>query len=325
MDKQINQPSTIILTGCAGFIGSHLLDRLLSEGHKVIGVDDFNNYYPPGQKHQNIAHNLHNPNFTLIKKDICQLAASDLPSSFGLCPSALIHLAARAGVRASIQQPLLYQKVNVGGTLKLLELAKELKVNKFIFGGSSSVYGNNTLVPFREDAPCDKPISPYAATKRSAELLCYSYHHLYKIPITILRFFTVYGPRNRPDMAMYKLMDAIAHQKQFNTFGKDTSRDYTFVDDIVDGIIRSLKLETGFKTINLGNSSPVSLDRLIKLMEKIIGKSAIIKHSPLPAGDVQTTYADISVAKKILNWSPKTDIFEGLTSLWKWYQEQNET
>ena len=316
---------TILLTGCAGFIGSNLLDKLLSMGHTVIGVDDFNDYYSPSQKRKNIAHNLDNKNFTLVEKDICDLSPSDLPLSLIPYPLSLIHLAARAGVRASINQPLLYEKVNVGGTLHLLELAKKLRVKKFIFGSSSSVYGNNTPAPFREDSPCDKPISPYAATKRAAELVCYTYHQLYKIPVTILRFFTVYGPRNRPDMAMYKFMDAIQTGKPMETYGKETKRDYTYIDDIVGGIANCLELKNEFEIINLGNSAPIGLNDLIKQMEQTIGKQANIKKLPLPAGDVQITFADISKAKKLLNWIPKTDISRGLSSLFKWYKSQDET
>ena len=236
-------------------------------------------------------------------------------------PLSLIHLAARAGVRASINQPLLYEKVNVGGTLHLLELAKKLRVKKFIFGSSSSVYGNNTPAPFREDSPCDQPISPYAATKRGAELLCYTYHHLYKIPITILRFFTVYGPRNRPDMAAFKFTDSVAKGKKIEIYGSGTSRDYTFVDDIVNGIMASLNLsKPQFNVINLGNSSPFPLREFIAAIESTVGKKAILRPKPLPAGDVNATYSDISRAKTLLGWQPKTDLQTGLRRLWEWYK-----
>lgn len=312
---------SILLTGCAGFIGSHLLDRLLSENHTVIGVDDFNDYYSIDQKHQNISHNLKHQNFNLIKADI---ASSNLHQRINALThqriDTIIHLAARAGVRASIGQPLLYQKVNVGGTLSLLELAKNLRVKHFIFGSSSSVYGNNTPVPFREDAPCDQPISPYTATKRGAELLCYAYHHLYKIPITILRFFTVYGPRNRPDMAAFKFMDSIAKGKPIETYGAGTSRDYTFVDDIINGIMASINLsKPQFNIINLGNSSPVPLRKFIAAIESTVGKKAILRPKLLPPGDVNITYADISRAKKLLGWEPKTNLETGLQLLWEWY------
>lgn len=316
----------ILLTGCAGFIGSNLLDKLLAEGHKVIGIDDFNDYYSPSQKQKNISKHLTNPNFALIKKDICELTASDIPSSFFPLPSSLVivHLAARAGVRASIKEPLLYEKVNVGGTLKMLELAKELNAKHFIFGGSSSVYGNNTPVPFHEDAPCDQPISPYAATKRSGELLCYTYSNLYKISTTILRFFTVYGPRNRPDMAAFKFMDSIAKGKPIDFYGQNTSRDYTFVDDIVDGILSAINfIPDNFEIFNLGNSSPTKLSEFIKTIEEITNKKAILVKKELPQGDVQTTYANISKAEKILKWKPKISLKNGIAKLWEWYTSKN--
>ena len=224
-------------------------------------------------------------------------------------------------MRASIKEPLLYEKVNVAGILHLLELAKKLRVKQFIFGSSSSVYGNSTPAPFREDAPCDQPISPYAATKRAAELLCYVYHQLYKLPVTILRFFTVYGPRNRPDMAAFKFMDAIARGQPIETYGSGTSRDYTYIGDIINGIMASLNLSgSQFNIINLGNSSPVPLREFIKTIESTVGKKAILHSKPLPSGDVNTTYADISRAKKLLNWQPQTSLRQGLSKLWKWYQ-----
>lgn len=318
---------TILLTGCAGFIGSNLLDRLLADGYRVIGVDDFNDYYSPDQKRKNIAPNFENKNFTLIKSDINNLTINSL-QSVGAPRNdekidTIIHLAARAGVRASIKEPLLYEKVNVAGTLHLLELAKKLRVKQFIFGGSSSVYGNNTPAPFQEDSPCDQPISPYAATKRAAELLCYTYHKLYKLPVTILRFFTVYGPRNRPDMAAFKFVDAIARVRPIDIYGSGTSRDYTYIGDIVNGIMAALKLNNPqFNIMNLGNSSPVPLPEFIKTIESTVGKKAILRPKPLPAGDVNATFADISRAKKILGWSPSTPLSTGLQKLWKWYQSK---
>jgi UDP-glucuronate 4-epimerase len=315
----------ILLTGCAGFIGSHLLDRLLEEGHDVIGVDDFNGYYDPKQKQNNIKQHRQNENFTLIKKDILNLSLKDLPPSIINHPSSIIHLAARAGVRASIKQPDMYEKVNVGGTLRLLYLAKRIKTKHFIFGSSSSVYGNNTPTPFKENAPCDQPISPYAATKRSAELMCYTYHHLYQLPITVFRFFTVYGPRNRPDMAAFKFVDAIANGKTITIYGKGTSRDYTYVGDIVDAFDKIVELSDSlfskqFEIINLGNSSPVTLAKFVKTIEKAVGKKSIAKSGLLPPGDVKKTYADVRKAKKLLGWEPKTSLEDGLSSLWKWYK-----
>jgi len=319
---------TILLTGCAGFIGSHLLDRLLYEGHTVIGIDDFNNYYSPSHKRINIAKHLNNKSFVLIEEDICNLEVNDILTTFNAQRSVLtdndfvvVHLAALAGVRASIQEPLLYENVNVGGTLKILELAKELKVKHFIFGSSSSVYGNNTPVPFREDAACDQPISPYAVTKRACELLCYAYSNLYKIPTTVLRFFTVYGPRNRPDMAAFKFMDSITKGKPIYFYGQDTSRDYTYVDDIVNGILAAINfIPDNFEIFNLGNSSPTGLSEFINTIEEVAGKKAILIKKKLPQGDVQTTYADISKAEQILRWKPEVNLKTGIKELWKWYK-----
>jgi len=297
------------------------LDKLLAGGHKVIGVDNFNDYYSPSQKQTNISRNLKHPNFTLVTTDI---SSSNLYQRINALThqriDAIIHLAARAGVRSSIQQPLLYEKVNVGGTLKMLELAKELKVKRFIFGSSSSVYGNNTPVPFREDATCDQPISPYAATKRSGELLCYTYSNLYKISTTVLRFFTVYGPRNRPDMAAFKFMDSIIKGKPIDFYGQNTSRDYTFVDDIVDGILSAINnIPDNFEIFNLGNSSPTGLSEFINTIEEVVGKKAILVKKELPQGDVQTTYANISKAEKILKWKPEVNLKTGIGKLWEWY------
>jgi len=308
----------------------------------VIGIDDFNDYYSPTQKHANIIHNLKHQNFNLITADI---TSSDLHQRINALThqriNTIIHLAARAGVRSSIQQPLLYEKVNVGGTLKILELAKELQVKHFIFGSSSSVYGNPStrstnaqgrtervecatssgqVTPYKEDAPCDQPISPYAATKRAGELLCYAYSNLYKIPTTVLRFFTVYGPRNRPDMAAFKFMDAIAKGKPIDFYGQNTSRDYTFVDDITDGILAAINFSpNSFEIFNLGNSSPTGLSEFINTIEKTVGKKAILVKKELPRGDVQTTYANIFKAEKILKWKPKVNLKTGIGKLWEWY------
>lgn len=287
----------------------------------MIGIDDFNDFYSPSQKRKNIEHNLKNPNFTLIEKDICGLSADDIPLTINHYPS-IIHLAARAGVRPSLKEPLLYEKVNVGGTLRMLELARKLKIKNFIFGSSSSVYGLDSKIPFKENSPCDHPISPYAATKRAAELLCQTYNYLYKIPIIALRFFTVYGPRNRPDMAAFKFVDSITKGKTIEVYGENTSRDYTFVSDIVNGIVSVINHQfPKMEIINLGNSSPIPLTKFISTIESVVGKKARLVYKPLPAGDIRQTYADITKAKKLLDWKPKINILRGITSLWEWYRE----
>lgn len=321
---------TILLTGCAGFIGSHLLERLLADGHRVIGVDSFNDFYDPKQKRANIAPSLSNKNFSLVEKDIRDLSKSDVPLSFiPLRPSSLvmIHLAARAGVSPSLQDPLLYDSVNVGGTINLLELARKIGVLTFIFGSSSSVYGASVAAPFQEDQEC-LPISPYGVTKRADELLMYTYTHIYGLRTVCLRFFTVYGPRNRPDMGMFKFTDAIAQGKPIKVNGEKTVRDFTYVDDIVEGIVRSMdqRIQASafkpFEIINLGGAAPVKVIDLIHEIEKIIGKKAQITLRSLPNSEMKLTSADITKAKSLLGWSPKTPLSQGLEKLWEWYRYQ---
>lgn len=317
-----------MLTGCAGFIGSHLLDKLLFEGHTVVGVDDFNDYYDPKQKLDNIARHRNNQKFILIKKDISEgfdwklLLKTQRRLRANGHIDLVIHLAARAGVRGSLQHPFLYEKVNYAGTLHVLELMRELEVRKMIFGSSSSVYGNLNKVPFSESDE-NWPISPYGVTKRAGELLCYVYTKLYGFTILCLRFFTVYGPRNRPDMAAYSFMKAIDEGKEIKLYGKQTSRDFTYVGDIVDGIIRSMKhimtTDRGFDVINLGNSSPVTVLKFVQTLEKVIGKKALLSFQSLPPGDMKKTYADITKARKILSWKPTTSLKNGLAELWQWY------
>lgn len=323
---------SIFLTGCAGFIGSNLLDKLLYEGHTVIGVDDFNNYYDPGIKEKNVSAHRKNPNFILIRQDISQsFSWKDLllhyPKLKHFQPiELLIHLAARAGVRGSMQNPLLYEKVNYAGTIHLLELMRELNIRKMIFGSSSSVYGNLNRLPFKESDE-NLPISPYGVTKRAGELLCHAYSASYGMNIVCLRFFTVFGPRNRPDMAAFQFMKKISENREIKLYGKEIFRDFTFVSDIVNGIMLTIekmsakKLPT-FDIINLGNSSPIKIIKFVKTLEEIVGEKAKIKLFPLPAGDMAKTYADISKARELLGWSPSTDLKQGLTKLWEWYQLQ---
>ena len=314
----------VLVTGGAGFIGSHVCDALLNKGHSVICIDNFNDYYSPKTKEDNINHNLNNPDFKLYKEDICNIEG--LKKVFEAeAPEKIIHLAARAGVRPSIKQPLLYEQVNVRGTLNLLELAKEFKIKQFISASSSSVYGKNKKAPFSESDPVDAPISPYAATKKAGELLCHTYHHLYGIPITCLRFFTVYGPRGRPDMAPYIFTKLINGGKPIQRFGDGSSRrDYTYVADIVAGVMAALENELGYEIINLGNSETVALSQLISVIEKHLGKKAEIIEKPMPPGDVPVTYADISKAKRLLGYNPKTSTDKGMENFIEWYLKQIE-
>ena len=310
----------ILVTGGAGFIGSHLVERLLGEGQRVICLDNFDPFYEHKIKRTNLHTALNNPNFTLVEGDIRD--ATCLKTLFEQYPiEKVVHLAARAGVRASIENPQLYEEVNIKGTLNLLEGCKEFPIEQFIFGSSSSVYGVNGKVPFSEDDKIEMPISPYAASKRAGELFCYTYHHLYGIPITCLRFFTVYGSRQRPEMAIHKFTRLIDEGKDINMFGDGTSkRDYTYISDIIDGIMGALDKPFGFEIFNLGESQTVELRYLISLIEQNLGKTAKIKRLPEQPGDVPITFADISKSQKLLNYNPKVKIEEGVEKFVDWYK-----
>ncbi|HEY9205609.1 MAG TPA: GDP-mannose 4,6-dehydratase [Candidatus Methanoperedens sp.] len=311
---------TIMVTGCAGFIGSHMIDKLLDKGKTVIGIDNFDQFYDQSIKIKNIEHNLDNKNFIFYRADIREKEQMEKIFHDNEIDT-LIHLAARAGVRPSIQDPLLYEDVNVRGTINLLELGRKHNIRKLVFGSSSSLYGINEEIPFREDDPVDKTISPYAASKKACEIFCYTYHHLYGIPITSLRFFTVYGPRQRPEMAIHKFTRLIDQNKIIEMYGDGRSRrDYTYISDIVDGIMAAVDRKLGYEIINLGNSNVVELRQLIHLIEKNLGKSAIIKKLPDQPGDVPVTYADISKAQKLLGYKPKVRIDEGIENFVNWYR-----
>lgn len=313
----------ILVTGGAGFIGSHLCDTLLNQGHAVICLDNFNTYYNPQIKRQNIVSIISNKNIKLFEGDILDLQF--LRQIFQTSAiEIIVHLAARAGVRPSIYKPLLYQKVNIQGTNNLLEIAKEFQIEKFIFGSSSSVYGQNTKVPFREDDSVDHPISPYAATKRACELICYTYHHLYKLPVTCLRFFTVYGPRQRPDMAIHIFTKRIFHDEKISMFGEGNSqRDYTYISDIIDGICKSIEHCKEFHIYNLGDSRTIELRKLIDLIANCIDKEPLIQILPVQPGDVHITFADISKAKREIGYHPKFEIEEGIEKFVDWYKTMN--
>jgi UDP-glucuronate 4-epimerase len=310
----------IMVTGSSGFIGSHVVDRLLSKGENVAGIDNFDPFYDPSIKKKNMEHNLEDQNFTFYRADIREKSEIENILKNNEIDT-IIHLAARAGVRPSIQDPLLYQDVNVRGTMNLLELSKEYDIKNFVFGSSSSVYGINEKIPFGEDDPVDKAISPYAATKKACETFCYTYHHLYGIPITSLRFFTVYGPRQRPEMAIHKFTRSINEGKVIEMFGNGKSRrDYTYISDIVNGIMAAVDKKLGYEIINLGNSNVVELRYLIQLIEENLGKSAIIKKRPDQPGDVPVTFADISKAQRLLGYEPEVRIEEGIENFVHWYK-----
>ncbi len=317
----------ILVTGGAGFIGSHLVDRLLAEGDwQVTVVDDLNDFYDPAIKRENANRGAKNPNYRLVEADIRDKSALDKvfdQANF----QCIVHLAARAGVRPSLEQPLLYAETNINGTLNLLELAREHGIRQFVFGSSSSVYGLNAKVPFSEDDPIRQPISPYAATKGAGELLCHTYTHLYGIRCVCLRFFTVYGPRQRPDLAIHKFSRLISEGKPIPVFGDGTtSRDYTFIDDIIAGVKSSIDYvaddgKSDYEVINLGESRTVELRELISLLEKELDMNAVIDRQPLQPGDVPQTYADISKARELLGYNPQTQIEEGIKRFVDWFRE----
>lgn len=318
----------ILVTGGAGFIGSHLVDRLISENAwQVSVVDDFNDFYNPDIKRANVKRQDGNPNYRLLEADIRDKAA--LARIFNANKfDCIVHLAARAGVRPSLQDPLLYSETNVDGTVNLLQLAKEHGIKEFVFGSSSSVYGINAKVPFSEDDPIRQPISPYAATKGAGELLCHTYTHLYGIRCVCLRFFTVYGPRQRPDLAIHKFARLISEHKPIPVFGDGTTRrDYTYIDDIISGVRASIDFvadssKSDYEVINLGESRTVELRELIELLEKELGIKAEIDRQPLQPGDVPQTYADVSKARQLLQYNPQTQIEIGIQRFVDWFKNQ---
>jgi UDP-glucuronate 4-epimerase len=313
----------VLLTGAAGFIGSHLAARLCDRGDRVTGVDVFDETLYPRP--------LHERNLATVEKRLARFVEGDLldaklmDSLVGEKPDVVVHLAALAGVRPSIQQPHRYQRINIEGTLNLLESCRHHGVKRFVFASSSSVYGARSEVPFREADPADRPASPYAATKRAGELLCANYSYLFGIATTCLRFFTVYGPRQRPEMAIHKFGRLILEGKQVPLFGDgSTARDYTYIDDIVDGVVASIDKCGGgqYKVYNLGGSQTTTLKRLVELLEQNLGKKANIDWQPEQPGDVPITYADVAVAGRELGYAPKVPIDEGIRKFAAWLKDQ---
>ncbi|HEX3560909.1 MAG TPA: GDP-mannose 4,6-dehydratase [Pyrinomonadaceae bacterium] len=314
----------VLVTGGAGFIGSHLVERLLGEGGwRVSVVDDFNDFYDPAVKRRNVAPHLRREDFRLHEADIRDRAA--LGKIFREAAfDCIVHLAARAGVRPSLQEPVLYAETNINGTLNLLELAREHRVRQFVFGSSSSVYGENEKVPFSEDDPVSEPISPYAATKAAGELLCHAYSHLFGLRVVCLRFFTVYGARQRPDLAIHKFARLISAGEPIPVYGDGTTqRDYTYVDDIIAGVRAAMDYEaSAFEVINLGESRTVSLSELICLLERELGRDARIDRQPLQPGDVPQTFADTRKAGALLGYDPRTPIEEGVRRFVEWFRTE---
>ena len=311
---------TILITGGAGFIGSNLAKKLLKLKYTIIIVDNFNAYYSPLLKKNRIKLLLKEYKFKLYKTDIANF--KKLEEIFKKNKIDIIcHLAAQAGVRYSLKNPFIYERSNLRGTLNLLELSKKYKIKGFIFASSSSVYGTNKIIPFSEKQKTDTPVSLYAATKKSTELIAYSYHHLYEIPITGLRFFTVYGPWGRPDMALFKFTKNIMENKPIDiyNYGK-MKRDFTYIDDIVNGIIRAIKKNYDWQIFNLGRGEPVELIKFVKIIENCLHKKAKKKYLPIQPGDVCLTYANISKAKKLLGYIPKISVEQGIKKFINWYK-----
>jgi len=313
----------ILITGGAGFIGSHLVDLLMAEGGwRITVVDDFNNFYDPAIKRENVRTGLASPDFKLVEADIRNY--EQLSRAFGEAGlDCIVHLAARAGVRPSLKEPRLYVETNINGTLNLLELARTHGVKQFVFGSSSSVYGMNSKVPFSENDPIFNPISPYAATKAAGELICHSYAHLYDMRIVCLRFFTVYGARQRPDLAIHKFAKLISAGKPIPVFGDGTTRrDYTYIDDIIAGVRAAIDYDqSNYEVINLGESRTVELRELISLLEKSLDQHAAIDRQPVQPGDVPRTFADITKARQLLGYHPQTQIEEGIEKFIEWFRE----
>ena len=315
---------TILVTGCAGFIGSHICTLLLNKGFKVIGVDNFDPFYSRAVKELNTAKFKSHPAFTFYELDITEGLDAIADEKI----DAVIHLAAKAGVRPSIEDPAGYIKVNITGTQKVHEFMQARAIHKLIFASSSSVYGNNTKMPFSEDDNVDNPISPYAFSKKAGELMNYILHHLYNVDVINLRFFTVYGPGQRPDLAIHKFVEKIANDQPLVLFGDgQTARDYTYVDDTVAGIFSALQYclqNTGvYTTVNLGNNKPVKLNELVEIIYDAMGKEKNIIYEAMQPGDVDITFADIAKASHLLNYKPATDMATGVKKFIAWYNAGN--
>ena len=317
----------ILVTGGAGFIGSHLVDRLLLAGHGVSVVDDFDPFYDPAVKRANLASAASYPDFRLVEGDVTDL--DGLERAFaGEEIDVIVHLAARAGVRPSITHPASYVESNVAGTLAVLELARRRGIGRLVFGSSSSVYGESASVPFREDDPAATPISPYAATKRAGELLCHTYRHLYGISVVCLRFFTVYGPRQRPDLAIHKFARLMARGEPIPIYGDGgTERDYTYVDDILQGVEGAIDY-TGrnpgaYEIVNLGESRTVTLSRLVEVLSGALGIEPRIERLPAQPGDVSRTFADVGKARELLGYRPEVAIEEGVERFVRWFRGED--
>ncbi len=312
-----------LVTGCAGFIGWKVTELLLADGHTVVGIDNLNDAYDVRMKEWRLLQLQTSSNFQYNCIDICDRAAVE--SVFDTKLDGVINLAAHAGVRKSVENPWEFVDVNITGTLNLLDHCQKYEIKKFILASTSSLYGASNALPFSEDANTDGPLSPYAASKKGAEAICFSYHHLFHIDITVFRFFTVYGPAGRPDMAAFRFVQWISEEKPVTVYGdgKQSSRDYTYLDDIAKGVIAGLK-PLGYAVINLGSDSPIVLIDTIRIIEELIGKKAILSHQPVHPADPDATWANIQQAQQLLGWRPQVSFREGIESVVDWYNENRE-
>lgn len=312
----------VLVTGGAGFIGSHVCERLVSEGARVTVLDSFDSFYDPAIKQRNLQGLTGQSGFRLVEGDIRDAALVEEVFAAGRFDT-VIHLAARAGVRPSLEASSLYHDVNINGTVVLLEAACRHGNPRFLFGSSSSIYGNNEKIPFAEDDAVDRPVSPYAATKRAGELTGFTYHHLHGLDVICLRFFTVYGPRQRPEMAIHKFTRLVDEGSPLPRFGSGESiRDYTFIDDIVDGVMGAARHGQGYRIYNLGESRTTSLTQLIDLVATALGKKAIVDPQPEQPGDVRRTFADISRARDEIGYAPSVEMEEGIARFVSWYRQE---
>ena len=315
-------PLKVLVTGAAGFIGSHLAETLLKRGDEVIGLDNFNDYYAPERKRANITPFRDHPHLVFYQADICdgermqEIVARHQPD-------AMAHLAAMAGVRYSIGRAPLYHEVNLRGTINLLEAARELGVPHFVFASTSSVYGKTERIPFEESDPCNHPLAPYPATKKAGELMGYTYHNLHSISFTAVRFFSVYGPRGRPDMMPFMTLHRIVAGQEIQLFDAgQMKRDWTYVDDIVAGVIAAIDRPLGYEIINLGRGEPVLMADFVTIIEGLVGKPAILSTPPAPPSEPVVNFADIAKARRLLGYNPETAIADGLARMWDWYRRE---
>jgi len=312
----------VLLTGAAGFIGSHVAEALLARGDEVVGLDNFEAFYSPDVKRRNLRAALTHDRFTLAESDLRNPASVERAFEAGPF-DAVIHLAGKAGVRPSLNDPAGYTETNISGTAHVLEAARKHGIGHVVFASSSSVYGARSVAPFREADPVDEPVSPYAATKRAGEILASTFHHLYGLPVTCLRFFTVYGPRQRPDMAIHRFTRLIDQGREVELYGYGQSeRDYTFIDDVVDGVVRALDRPSGYRIFNLGTNRTIQLTELIELISAALDQTPRIVRLPHQPGDVSLTYADITLARSELGYDPATKLDDGIAAFINWYRKE---